>query len=284
MPKIPDFDPIVEFTINNNNKYKFLIDSSDNLVLDTNLTNFSINESNQINLYFNQTFFNPYKYLLNIGDYIYDISNNLYQIKYINQDSLIIYDISNNIYNPPTIGFYIFTCPYQPCVMGNLIFDASSNITNYTDDFYFEYNNIFVKNATLSNTSLYTRVLKIPKQKYYFENNKNTYINGIFNGNFNNQFLIITEDLSGYDFFYEQPILVNSIIKFIKNITYNNQNSTIFTLSDGLNDFNNYQQEFRQYFPLSENVKVYFSKRDLQFTFCNYSLDKTNFTLLNLII
>jgi hypothetical protein len=277
MPTIPDFDPIVEFTINNNNKYKFLIDSSDNLVLDTNLTNFSINESNQINLYFNQTFFNPYKYLLNIGDYIYDISNNLYQIKYINQDSLIIYDISNNIYNPPTIGFYIFTCPYQPCVMENLIFDASSNITNYTDDFYFEYNNIFVKNATLSNTSLYTRVLKIPKQKYYFENNKNTYINGIFNGNFNNQFLIITEDLSGYDFFYEQPILVNSIIKFIKNITYNNQNSTIFTLSDGLNDFNNYQQEFRQYFPLSENVKVYFSKRDLQFTFCNYSLDKTNY-------
>lgn len=267
MPTIPDFDPIVEFSINNNNKYKFLIDSSDNLVLGTNLTNFSINESNQINLYFNQTFFNPYKYLLNIGDYIYDISNNLYQIKYINQDSLIIYDISNNIYKPPISGFYIFTCPYQPCVMENLIFDASSNITNYTDDFYFEYNNIFVKNTTLTNTSLYTRVLKIPKQKYYFENNKNTFINGIFN----NQILTITEDLSGYNFFYEQPILVNSIIKFIKNVTYNS--GTIFTLVDGFNE----NQEETEFFPILQNVKVYFSKRDHQFIYCNHILDKVNY-------
>jgi hypothetical protein len=269
MPKIPDFDPIVEFTINNNTNYKLLINElDDNLTLGINTTSFSINESNQITLYFEQTFFNnPYKYLLNMGDYIYDVNNNLYQIKYINQDSLIIYDNTNNLYKPTNSGFYIFTCPFQPCIMSNLIFDSSSNIINYIsdDDFYFEYNNIFVKNANLSNTSLYTRVLKLPKQKYYFENNKNTYINGIFN----DQILTINEDLSGYDFFYKQPILVNSIIKFIKNI-----NGNIFTLLD---DFNENLEAPNDFFPLSENVKVYFSKRDTQLTYCNYILDRVNY-------
>ena len=267
MPKIPDFDPIVEFSINNNSNFKLLIDSSNNLVFDKSLPNFSINESNEINLFFNQNvFYNPYKYLLNIGDYIYDLNENVYQIKYINQDSLIIYDLSNNIYNPTSIGFYLFSCPFQPCTVENLIFDSSSNITNYTSDinFYFEYNNIFVKKANLANTSLYTRVLKIPKQKYYFENSKNTYINAIFN----DQLLTINEDLSGYDFFYQQPILINSIIKFIKN-----KNGNIFTLLDGFDE----SQETNEIFPQNGDVQVYFSKRDKHYMYSNYQLDKVNY-------
>ena len=268
LPIIPNYEPIVEFNINDTSAFKFMIDNSDNLVMSKTQKNFSIEESNNVQLYFdnsNNIFYNPFNYILNIGDYL-DLSNNLYTISNINQDKIIIKDSSLNNLDCSSNQFITFVYPYQPCKMINLIFDQSSNITNFTNDvdFYFEYNGSFVKSANLVNTSLYTRILKIPKQKYYFENKINTYIDG----SFNNPILNISSDLSGYDFFYEQPIRVNNIIKFIKKKDGKN-----FTLSDGFNIYEGLPENY----PAQTNVQVYFSKRDEQYLYSNYILDKTNY-------
>ncbi len=268
LPIIPNYEPIVEFNINDTSDYKFMIDNSDNLVMSKTQTNFSIEERNDVQLYFdnsNNIFYNPFNYILNIGDYL-DLSNNLFRVSNINQDKLIIKDSSLNNLDLSSNMFVTFKYPYQPCNMENLVFDQSSNILNFTDDtkIYFEYNGKFIKNINLVNTSLYTRVLKLPKQKNYFENKINTYLDG----SFNNPILNISNDITGYDFFYEQPIRLNNIIKFIKQ-----KNGSNLTLSDGFNIYEGLPENY----PAQSEVKVYLSKRDEQYLYSNYILDKTNY-------
>jgi hypothetical protein len=160
--------------------------------------------------------------------------------------------------------------------MENLIFDNSGVLTNYYQkniEYYFEFKNNFVKSTKeIINKNLYTRVLKLSKRQYYFENKKNCHIVGILNDSIIN----IKEDLSGYDFFFNQPILVNNIIKFIKNIksTKNSENieSLNFTISDGFNGNDNNKINLN-----TSNVKIYFGKRNINKIYSNYSLDKVNF-------
>ena len=111
---------------------------------------------------------------------------------------------------------------------------------------------------------LYTRVLQLSKRQYYFENKKYYYIEGTFDGST----ITINEDLSGYDFFFDQPILVNNIIKFIKKTDGSN-----FTVTDG---FKESQGEIEKY-PDASNVNIYFGKRNDQKMYSNYLLDKANY-------
>jgi len=257
LPHIPDYDPIVNLTINDTSNYKFVIDSSDNLVMsNANISNFSIKNNDMINLYYkNGVFYNPFNYLLNNGDYLV-VGVNLIQIKYIQNGIIYTKQPITSFYTSE--GFYSLYYPYQPCKMINLIFDSSGN-NNYSNEFIFfevdiSSNPVFVKSrTTLTNIALYTRVMKIPTFKIYFENIKNTHINGSIIGNK----LTITEDLSGYNFYYNQSILINSVIKNIKNKIGN-----VFTVSDNFSD-------------LSSNisVQIYFNKVMNQYIYCNYKLD-----------
>ena len=263
-PIIPKIEPVVEFTINNNSNYKYLIDNSNNLVINNiDISNFSFNEGNYIKLFLydisdntNLIFYNTYNYNFNIGDRFFDfnlntIQNNMIQINCINEN--VIYCSSTE----PIASTGTFYFPYQPFVMKNLIFDSSSQIINNSDNIFFEHMNTFYKhNTQLPNETLYTRVLKIPNQTYYFENNNGRYIGGTCTNNMitiNNLL-----DISGYDLFYYQPILINNHINHIINI-----NNNIITL-----DKNMYN---------SANVQIYFSKRDKQYLISNYILDKTNY-------
>ena len=263
-PNIPKYEPIVSFTYGDVSGFKFNIDSSENLIMNNNVGSFCIKEGNNILLYYKDgNLYNPFNYLLNNNDYIV-YNSTLYKINFILND--IIY-LTTSITNISLNNYYQFYSPFQPCFMENLIFDSSGVLTNYYQkniDYYFEYENNFIKSTNkLMNTALYTRVLKLSKRQYYFENKKNSYINGTFNGSI----VTITENLSGYDFFFEQPILVNNIIKFIKNI-----NGTNFTVSNGFN-----VNENEENFPIATKVKIYFGKRNSQNIYSNYLLDKVNY-------
>ena len=263
-PNIPKYEPIVSFTYGDVSGFKFNIDSSENLIMNNNVSTFCIKEGNHILLYYKDgKLYNPFNYLLNNNDYIV-YNSILYKINFISND--IIY-LKNSITDISLNNYYQFYCPFQPCFMENLIFDSSGVLTNYYQkniDYYFEYENNFIKSTKLlMNTALYTRVLKLSKRQYYFENKKTSHINGTFNGSI----VSITEDLTGYDFFFDQPILVNNIIKFIKNIS-----GTNFTVS---NEFN--ENEDNEKFPIATKVKIYFGKRNSQKIYSNYLLDKVNY-------
>jgi hypothetical protein len=265
LPNIPPFEPIVEFLKTDVSGYKFIIDNSENLVMDSSNGNFCINNGNNIVLYYNNGhLLNPFNYLLNNDDYIV-YNEELYKINFISNN--VIY-LDENINDISLNGFYEFYCPYQPCIMENLIFDISGTLTNYYQkniDYYFEYKNKFIKSTNeLIDTALYTRIFKLSKRQFYFENKENYYIEGTFDGSV----ITINQNLDDYDFFYDQPILVNSIIKFIKKTDGSN-----FTVSNGFNDYEGDSEKY----PDASNVKIYFGKRNQQKIYSNYCLDKTNY-------
>ena len=263
-PNIPKYEPIVSFTYGDVSGFKFHVDSLGEMVMNNTVGTFCIKEGNDILLYYKDgKLYNPFNYLLNNNDYIV-YNSKLYKINFISND--IIY-LKTSIPDISLNNYYQFYCPFQPCFMENLIFDSSGVLTNYYQkniDYYFEYDNNFIKSTNLlMNTALYTRVLKLSKRQYYFENKKNSHIVGTFNGSI----ITITENLTGYDFFFDQPILVNNIIKFIKNI-----NGTNFTVADGFNE-----NEHDKNFPVATKVKIYFGKRNSQKIYSNYLLDKVNY-------
>ena len=264
LPNIPKYEPIVDFTFGNIDGYKFHIDNSENLVMNNSIGKFCIKQGNFITLYYkNGKLYNPFNYFLNNDDYLV-YNDDLYKINFISNNIIYLDNIPDNLSN----DYYDFYYPYQPCFMENLIFDTSGTLINYYQkniEYYFEYQNQFIKNTnSLFNTSLYTRVLKLSKNQYYFENKENYYIKGIFDGSN----VIINEDLSGYDFFYNQPILINNMIKFIKYTDGSN-----FTVTD--NFIKNGDDS--QIYSNEGNVKIYFAKRNIQKIYSNYLLDKVNY-------
>ena len=275
-PIIPNYEPVVSFTYGDVSGYKFNIDSLENMNMNNNIGTFCIKEGNNIVLYYEDgKLYNPFNYLLNNGDYIV-YNNKLYQINFISNDVIyLVSGITDILLN----NYYQFYYPFQPCVMENLIFDNSGILTNYYQkniDYYFEFKKIFIKSTNeLVNISLYTRVLKLPKQQYYFENKKNSHIDGTFNKTINGTIVNITENLSSYEFFFNQPILVNNIIKFIKNIKNSENNNSInFTVTD---KFNNDGDGNDEKTPIATNIKIYFGKINTCKLYSNYLLDKANY-------
>ena len=274
IPIIPEFENIVEFTINTNNKNKMLFDASNNLVfnnidISSQEKFFSIAEGENIYLYYKDNkLYNVYNYILHNNDYLIEIdSNTNLKIKYIKDD--VIYLSTNLDYQE---GFYTFYVPYQPFKMENLIFDDSGILTNDKDDFYFELDGGFINTKKLdpytdfelANTSLFTRILVLPYQNLYFENKTISPLIATldettltFSNNIN---------LAEYDLFYNQNILINSFVSYIKKVILPNK-----IIINALN------------FPLTV-VNVYLGLRTDQQLSCNYLLDKAHYLkpLINL--
>ena len=287
VPVIPEIDNVVEFSMNNNFDNKLLIDSSFNLILakDEISTYFSINEGEYITLYLkNGVFYNIYNYNLRLGDYIIYLDNNehIYRVKYnINGKIYLSTDMIDNYILDLPENFYSVYLPYQPCRMVNLVFDSSGNLTN-TDlgNFYFELdgvfnntnvspfnpiNNFVYNNMNFANSALYTRILSFPYQNLYFENKnilplpallsipESGTSNATITINFSNG-----DNLSNYDLFFNQPILINTFINYIKRIIL--PNTIIVDVLE---------------YPISANVNVFLGHRNDQLLYTNYLLDKS---------
>ena len=184
--------------------------------------------------------------------------------KILNTNILLL----NNIFSFFIIKYYDFYYPYQPCTMENVIFDSSGilikdnnkNINYLFEDIY-PGNKIFrtVKKLEIYNSVIYTRVIKVPRNQFYFENKKNNYIQArrdprsLIDPNYK-QFFIIDENLSEYDFFYNQPILINNLIKMITYI-----DGGIFRITDNFTsrdlDLENID---------INNLQIYFGKKNIQ--------------------
>jgi hypothetical protein len=273
IPIIPEFENVVEFNINNTTNHKMVIDSSFNTIslttenINSNNRSFSIGEGDMIYLYFKSgKLYNPYNYILRNNDYLI-LSSNILKIKYIKNGTIYITSISNL---PISLseGFHSFYFPYQPFKMENLNFDASGNLINKLSDFYLELNNTFINIDDLDditrndykNSALFTRILMFPYQNLYFENKTIEPLNAQLSGNM----LTFTDaniNLSTYDLFYNQNILINSSINYIIGVILPNK-----VIVNNLN------------YPLTVTaVKVVFGKRSEQILSCNYKLDKCNY-------
>jgi len=278
VPILPEFSNVVEFTVNNNNNYKMLLDSSNNVSLNkedisSNQRTFSIAEYDNIFLYVkNNQLYNPYNYILRNNDYLI-IGTSVLRITYIKNGIIYIKAIGSSpdlsAYNE---GFYAFYFPYQPFKMenlifdisGNLIFNNSGNLINRLENLFVEINGVFINSSNLDksikNASLFTRILEIPYQNQYFENKTILGLNADLSGNI----LTFTDpniNLSTYDIFYKQTILINSSINYIIGITLPN----ILVINPLIH-------------PLAmTSVKVFLGKRSEQILSCNYLLDKCNY-------
>ena len=285
IPIIPEFENVVEFTINNTNNYKMLIDVSFNTMvfgvedLSSNRPSFSIAENDTIYLYVkNNKLYNPYNYILRKNDYLI-INTSVLSIKYIKNGIIYI----NSINGTPNLsnyneGFHVFYFPYQPFKMENLSFDSSGNLINKLDssgnlinklnNFYFEQNSIFrninnlnnITKSNLANSLLFTRILMFPYQNLYFENKSILPLDADLSGNiliFKNPNI----NLTAQDLFYNQNILINSSINYIIGVILPNK-----IIVNNLN------------YPLAAtSVKVVLGKRSDQILSCNYILDKCNY-------
>ena len=291
VPNIPKFEPIVDFTYDNtnNSKYKFTISVDEQIEMEINnntytnpLLAFCIKEGNNIKLFYKDNkLYNPFNYFLNNGDYIvYD--NILYYITFIYNNVIYVNQkLNDDFLNKENNKYYDFYYPYQPCTMENVIFDSSGilikdnnkNINYLFEDIY-PGNKIFttVKKINIYNSIIYTRVIKVPRNQFYFENKKNNYIQArrdprSLNDPNYKQFFIIDENLSEYDFFYNQPILINNLIKMITYI-----DGGIFRITDNFTsrdlDLENID---------INNLQIYFGKKNIQNIYSNYLLDKVNY-------
>ena len=291
VPNIPKFEPIVDFTYDNtnNSKYKFTISVDEQIEMGINnntytnpLLAFCIKEGNNIKLFYKDNkLYNPFNYFLNNGDYIvYD--NILYYITFIYNNVIYVNQkLNDDFLNKENNKYYDFYYPYQPCTMENVIFDSNGilikdnnkNINYLFEDIY-PGNKIFttVKKINIYNSIIYTRVIKVPRNQFYFENKKNNYIQArrdprsLIDPNYK-QFFIIDENLSEYDFFYNQPILINNLIKMITYI-----DGGIFRITDNFTsrdlDLENID---------INNLQIYFGKKNIQNIYSNYLLDKVNY-------
>ena len=297
-PKIPDTN-IVEFNMNLQtlqpsgtikfyNVGRLSIDDNLNIVFNiyeaegsqhiiTDLSNnFSIPEGEEITLTGQSTlFYNLFNYQLKNNDYLqWNYEDPVYRIINLHGGCFNIVDMDGNFCRTSDflndsddlvlkVNFYH---PYQPCSMINLNFDGSGNITNQlTDVFYYEVDGIFTNetnNQNFINSSLYTRVIQFPKEHLYFENQTINYLTADISEN-TLHFVDASGnliDISGYDFYYNQPIKVNSFINYIRRVD----------LSDNLIiiDKSNYDTPVQQ-------AHIYFGKRNTQECFNNYKLEKS---------
>ena len=282
-PKIPDTN-IVEFTMDKTIPQsvrtqwdigRLSIDLSNNLLFINYITdssgiitdlsnNFSIPEGEELQIFSNgDTFFNVYNYQLKNNDYIQESYNStVYRITNLNNGTFNLIDLSDNYISNSTFGNTIiinnFYRPYQPFFMININFDNSGNMTNSFDSlFYYELDGEFTNSLTQSiyNESRYTRVIQFPKEHLYFDINKN--LTADISGN------VIefgTTDITSYNFYYNQPIKVNSFINYIRTIDTSNNRIYI--------DKSNYDT-------LQNQVKIYFGVKNEQELFNNYKLDKS---------
>jgi hypothetical protein len=274
VPNIPKFEPIVDFTIDdtNNNNYRFRLTQTEFLQMEPPIPGeskkFCIKEGNDIILYYkNGKLYNPFNYFLNNDDYIFlpNVSGK-FKISFIFND---VINLQTTF--PYNEGYYTFHYPYQPCTMENLIFDNNGILLNYYKkniNYYFEYKNVFYKEfqtKTIFNSALYTRVIKIPKNQFYFDNKKIDHIEGkLVDGNL----IEINENLSNDNFFYNQPILINNTIKLIKlQSAYNKYLVTNDFISQDLDLETNNDQK----------LKIYLGKKNIQNIYSNYLLDNVNY-------
>ena len=309
---IPKFDPIVDFNNDFNNSQNFppidtntngvrvkfmaqYLGSSDFEILNitdvSGDTSFSINQGNNIILYYKDgKLYNPFNYFLNNGDYIV-YNKAQYKILFIfnNVINFAEYDFREFKITFVNNTYYQFYYPYQPCTMENLIFNGvgtvyNNNLANI--NYYFElkknlglfhttyfYKQLDNDGVNLYKTkSLYTRVLKLPKIQYYFENKKNTYIKGtLITLSSRNYIQCDKNDLIGYNFFLNQPILMNNIIKIIKFISYNNNYARFIITDSFISDTLNLENID------TNNIQIYFGKKNIQNIYSNYLLDNVNY-------
>ena len=255
-------------------------------------TRFSINQGNNIILYYKDNkLYNPFNYFLNNGDYIV-YANVRYKILFIfnNVINFTNYDfIQETTFN--NNKYYKFYYPFQPCTMENLIFDNGGNVlnNNLTNiNYYFElkkkdftpntyetdyfYKQLDDLQYNLYKKSLYTRVLKLPKNQYYFENKKNNYISGKLIIEDTIKYIQCDQnDVVGYEFFFNQPILINNVIKILKYIFYNNNYINFLVTDNFLSDTLNLEEIN------ITNLKINIGKKNIQNIYSNYLLDKVNY-------
>jgi hypothetical protein len=261
----------------------------------SNDTSFSINQGNNIILYYKDNkLYNPFNYFLNNGDYIV-YNKAQYKILFIfnNVINFAEHDFRQFITTFNNNTYYQFYYPYQPCTMENLIFDGTGKILNnnlaninyyfelkkkyftpyiYETVYFYKQLDNFEYNYNLYNKSLYTRVLKLPKIQYYFENKTNNYIQGkLITISTKNYIQIEKNNLEGYDFFLNQPILINNIIKIIKSISYTVTHTTFVVTDNFLSDTLNLEGMD------INNLKIYIGKKNIQNIYSNYLLDKVNY-------
>jgi len=261
----------------------------------SNDTSFSINQGNNIILYYKDNkLYNPFNYFLNNGDYIV-YNKAQYKILFIfnNVINFAEHDFRQFVTTFNNNTYYQFYYPYQPCTMENLIFDGTGKILNnnlaninyyfelkkkyftpyiYETVYFYKQLDNFEYNYNLYNKSLYTRVLKLPKIQYYFENKTNNYIQGkLITISTKNYIQIEKNNLEGYDFFLNQPILINNIIKIIKSISYTVTHTTFVVTDNFLSDTLNLEGMD------INNLKIYIGKKNIQNIYSNYLLDKVNY-------
>jgi len=260
-PKLPKFPGIVDLTINDISNYKFCIDLSDNLILDNSVQNFSIQEGDDISLYVTgNKLYNIFNYNIKNGDYIifnstiYRVKNSKEKLIQLTSQSNLTQIIDLNISD----GFYYFYLPYQPCNQVIIKFDSSGKLTNkFTNTTYYEINGKFTKNIVGNpNTFTYSRTFEIPDNYLYFENLINAPLNGILNGTV----LQMMDDISQYNFYYKQPIKINSFISYIKYIDLSRN-----IIID------------RNLFENTINVDVYFNKLNTKHLYSNHEIIKSSY-------
>ena len=251
-PKI-EKTQIVDFKLNSTPVFKLAIDYLNNIVLSNSAKLFSIDSGDNIMLYYMENkFYNIFNYLININDYLV-FNSNVYRVNLIKENTLILNDFSNF-----TEGFYTFYLPYQPCKAQNISFDSSGNlIYSSADLFFYEISGNFIsstQNITMANTTIYTRTIEFQQKYYYFQNKIPRALKGTITGTILN----ITDNISTYDFYYNQPIQINSFICYIKKI-----------------DSYNRIYIDRTIFQSSTTVNVYFGIINEKLLYSNYALEKS---------
>ena len=262
-PKLPKFPGIVDLTINDISNYKFCIDFSDNLILNNSTENFSIKEGDNISLYVTgNKIYNVFNYNIKNRDYIifnstvYRIKNTKEKIIQLTTENNLIQIVDLNINN----GFYDFYFPYQPCNQEIISFDSTGKLNNtWINTTYYEIDGKFTRNTSGNpNNFIYTRTFEIPDNYLYFENLINAPLNGILN----DTVLQMMDDISQYNFYYKQPIKINSFISYIKYIDIS---GNIIIDRNLFGDASNV------------NVSIFFNKLNIKHLYSNHEIIKSSF-------
>lgn len=254
-PKI-EKTQLVSFQLNSTPVYKLSIDFQNNLILQNSGRNFSIDSGDTIFLYYTENkFYNIYNYLININDYLI-YNNNIYRVNYVKDNAVFLFNNTTNF----TEGFYAFYLPYQPCKVQNLSFASNGDVIyNSVDLFFYEINGNFtnkINNTSLANSTIYTRTIELPQKYYYFQNK----IPRALKASINSNVLTFSDNISSYNFYYNQPIQVNSFICYIKSIDKYNR----ITID-------------RSLFPIVTNVNIYFGVVSDKVLYSNYALEKSSY-------
>lgn len=200
----------------------------------------------------------------------------------INNNDILVYN--QNIYHVKTIinkqvyfnellilndGIYSFYYPYQPF---NYNYIKINNDTSYD---FIELYGTFYQNIPPQyyNLELYTRIVNIQKTKFFFDNQilLNNYINNIslddtatitINSTIIDTYTIdlINNDILNFNFYYMQPIKINSIINFINDVNYRDTTIIIQVVNPLIISSLNIKITFC---PLIINLTKYYSKYEM---------------------